>query len=161
MKDRYRLQNHVALEELVHSFLDGELNREQQPDVFAHLADCTVCRDTVDNVMRFRQISRQKHLPVPPVVDEEFLRKLERHKVQNRRRDRIEERRPLWQTRRLVSLRTALLAGGFLLGVGLLVPAVPKQAAQSFVVRGETEQVEFRDVIYVIYPGLTVEAAKL
>lgn len=161
MNDRYRLQNHVAVEELVHAFLDGELASERHSEVFVHLADCTQCRDTFNSVLQFRQMSRQEHLPVPPSVDEEFFRRLEQHKVQNDRRDRAADRRPLWQRRRLISLRTALLAGGFLIGLGLLVPSVPSHPAQSFVVRGETERVEFRDVIYVIYPGLTVEATKL
>ncbi|HEX7069934.1 MAG TPA: hypothetical protein VF190_03970, partial [Rhodothermales bacterium] len=103
--------------------------------------------------------SRQEYLPVPPAVDEDFFRRLEQHKVQNERWDRAEDRRPLWQRRKVISLRTAVVAAGILLGIGFLAPTIPEEAPVLFV-RGETEQVEFRDVIYVIYPGLTVEAAK-
>ena len=112
------------------------------------------------NVLQFRQISRQEHLPVPPTVDEGFFQKLEQHKQQKNRRDRVAERRPLWQTRRLVSLRTAVVAGALLLGLGLLVPSSPAPGVDArFYVSGEAERVEFRDVIYVIYPGVTVEAS--
>jgi anti-sigma factor RsiW len=159
MNDRYQ-GNHARAEEQVHAFLDGELGVHLQSEVFAHLASCARCRATVNDVLRFRQLSRQEYLPVPPAVDEEFYRRLEQHKVQNERWDRAADRRPLWHRSRVISLRTAVVAAGVLLGIGFLAPSVPKQA-QSFIVRGETEQVEFRDVIYVIYPGLTVEAAKL
>ena len=161
MSDRYRTQNHVVVEEHVHAFLDGELPVERHGEVFSHLADCAACRETFNSVLRFRQMSRQEHLPVPPSVDEGFFRRLEQHKIQNDRRDRAADRRPLWQRRRLISVRTALLTGGLLIGLGLLVPSAPNHAVQNFMVRGETERVEFRDVIYVIYPGVTVEATKL
>ena len=87
MNDRYRTASHPSLEELVHEFLDGELPIELQAKVFTHLAECARCRELVHRVMRFRQMSRQEYLPVPPAVDEEFFRKLELQKVQSARHD--------------------------------------------------------------------------
>ncbi len=161
MNDRYRTASHPSLEELVHEFLDGELPIELQAKVFTHLAECARCRELVHRVMRFRQMSRQEYLPVPPAVDEEFFRKLELQKVQSARHDRSEDRRPLWQRRRLISLRTAVVLGAIMLSLGLFLPPAEKKPASSLFVRAETETVEFRDVIYVIYPGLTIEATRL
>ena len=160
MKHSIPIQDHTEFEELLHEFLDGELPVVQQAPLFAHLAECPSCRKIFNTVMRFRRLSRQEHLPVPPAVDEEFFARLEAQKAQLARRDRLAERRPLWQARRLVSVRSAVVAGLLLLTIGLLAPSVAPEHRTAFV-RSETERVEFRDVIYVIYPGLTVEAARL
>lgn len=161
MNDRCDAFEHEDFEERVQRFLDGELPGAYEPEVFAHLASCMCCRAMFNHVMRFRNLTREENLAVPPGVDIEFFRKLEHHKRQLGRFDRANDRRPLWHSRRLVSLRTAVLAAVMLIGVGLLMPSSTGEAARSFGVRAETETVEFRDVIYVIYPGLTVEAAKL
>lgn len=156
-----KLRCDPQIENLVHTFLDGELPVEHQPRVFAHLAECRACRRIVNSMLQFRQVMRQEYLPVPAAVDEAFFRKLEQHKALNQRRDRVEDRQPLWQARRLVSLRLAVFTGIVLLGLGLLFPRAEKQTANASFIHAETEHVEFRDVIYVIYPGLTVEALKL
>lgn len=161
MTDNYHSSSHAAQEEMVNLFLDGELPIELQARVFSHLADCDQCRTLIHRVMGFRQVSRQEYLHVAPAVDVEFFRKLESHKLQATRLDRSLDRRPLWQRRRLVSLRTAIVLAAIFICLGLFMPAGQKEVGSRLLVHGETESVEFRDVIYVIYPGLTVEATRL
>lgn len=147
------------LEEAVNRFLDGDLPSDDQPGVFAHLARCSECRRMVDGVLRFRSMSRRERIRVPPAVDEAFFQKLEKHQRQNHVRHA--PRRFPRHKRRLVSLRSAVVAAIVLLSLGLLVPLGSQKESIRYNVRGVTEKVEFRDVIYVIYPGVTVEAAKV
>ena len=149
----------LAFEEAVNRFLDGELPFDEQPAVFSHLARCPDCRRMVDGVLRFRSVSRRERIRVPPAVDRAFFKRLEQHKRKNLVTGG--KRRSLWNTRRLVSLKSAVIAAIVLVSLGLLLPMAVEDNRSSSNVHGVTEQVEFRDVIYVIYPGVTVEAAKV
>ena len=109
-------------EEDLNLFLDGELPFQKQSDLYAHLAESPSSRSFMDMVMLFRRMSRQECIELPPVADERFFQRLAEVKASNERFDRVEDRKPLWNTRRLVSVRTAIAAAVVIFTVGLLVP---------------------------------------
>ncbi len=153
-----------SMEELLNLYVDGELSFAQQPALFAHLAACAPCRRTLDSVLRFRRISRQEHLAVPPAVDDEFMKRLAERRHMSRGADREVARRPLWQARTPVSLRVAVAAAVLVFLTGLLLPLSQQPVQAARLVIGQQEQVELAayrdaDAVYVFYPGLTVEAA--
>jgi hypothetical protein len=156
------------LEEALNLFVDGELPLDEQRPLFAHLADCTACARTLDGLLKFRRISRQEHLGVPPAVDEAFFQRLDRAKATHQHVDRAADRRPLWNARTPVSLRAAAVVAVLVFFAGLFVPRAEPVLRPLGTVIGEEERVEFVDVsappsreaVYVFYPGLTVEAQK-
>lgn len=156
------------LEEALNAYVDGELSDAAQKALFLHLAHCDSCRHTLDSVLNFRRMSRQEYLAVPPSVDEAVMQRLARHRDQQARVNRSDDRRPLWSIRLPMTLRVALLLAAGLFLVGLLSPISPAPEPLRIPVAGEEELIRFSDVdlppsrfeaVYVFYPGLTIEAA--
>ncbi|MDA0683947.1 MAG: hypothetical protein O3A57_05925 [Bacteroidetes bacterium] len=151
-------------EEDLNLFLDGELPFQKQSDLYAHLAESPSSRSFMDMVMLFRRMSRQECIELPPVADERFFQRLAEVKASNERFDRVEDRKPLWNARRLVSVRTAIAAAVVIFTVGLLVP-LSADTGTTFLEQ-EEERVYFdtpqtrvlQSYIYVYEPGLTIEA---
>jgi len=150
-------------------YLDGELPLEDQAELFAHLATCNACRETMDAVLHFRRISRQETLLVPASVDEDFFQRLAEHKnkTDKLKVERAVDRSPLWRLQKPVSLGAAILATALVFVVGLLAPAQTQTVEAALFVSGEQEFVEFPEMefmhektIYVFYPGLEVEASQ-
>lgn len=156
-----------AMEEALNLYMDGELPFEEQPLLFVHLAHCGQCRRIMGAMMEFRRMSRQEAIPVPPAVDDAIFERLNQAKKRSKRRDRYWDRRPLWQFRGSVSLRAAALAAVMLFGAGLMFPQDAGMPLTAEVVSAEEEHVQPiemirtpADVLYVFYPGLTVEASR-
>ncbi len=151
-----------AMEEALNLYMDGELPFAEQPVLFAHLATCDPCRRMLGAMMEFRRMSRQEVCPVPPAFDEAFFRRLDEIRGRSHRVDRYKDRRPLWQTRAPVSLRVATMAAVLLFCAGFFFP----QTAGEPLVAKRVELHEERVVpvviepVYVITPGVTVEAPK-
>ncbi len=157
-----------GMEEALNLYVDGELSFAAQPALFAHLAACERCRRVLASTMEFRRMSRQEVLSVPAAVDDAFFRRLEQLKRREARVDRFADRRPLWQTRSRVSLRAAATAAMALFFVGLLFPRQAGEPRATPLVEGRQERVELApaaapvgEAVYVFYPGLTVEAARI
>ncbi len=163
----------TALEAL-HAFLDGELSVTDQSDLFGHLAVCSDCRQELEGVMKFRRMSRSENLTVPPALDAAMFKRLQKHKTMMTRIDRADDRRPLWNAKTAISLRTTVVTAMFLFLAGLFVPAdtfeeYPSQTPVYQVeglVTGSDELIQFSDMdvlpgtnyVYVFYPGIDVEA---
>ncbi len=163
----------TALEAL-HAFLDGELSVADQSDLFGHLAVCSDCRQELEGVMKFRRMSRSENLTVPPALDAAMFKRLQKHKTMMTRIDRADDRRPLWNAKTVISLRTTVVTAMFLFLAGLFVPAdtfeeYPSQTPVYQVeglVTGSDELIQFSDMdvlpgtnyVYVFYPGIDVEA---
>lgn len=156
------------MEEALSLYVDGELALEAQPALFTHLSSCVSCRKTLAAVLEFRRLSRREAVAVPPAVDDAIMGRLAQRKATRERIDRVAERRPLWQARMPVSFRAAVAAVLFVFVAGLLIPTNVEPAAvvPAAGVQGEEERVRFperipvAEAVYVIYPGLTVEAYK-
>ena len=158
----------TALQAL-NEFLDGELGIDEQSALFAHLSECATCRRELEGVMQFRRINRSEHLVAPPALDAAMLTRLQKQKEIMNRIDRAEDRRPLWNVRRTVSIRATVLTVLLVFMMGLFYPAVEKsELASSGYVTGSDELIEFPDfdnsmwhtrTLYVFFPGLTVEAS--
>lgn len=154
---------HNAEEEL-NLFLDGELPLERQSDLYAHLAETPESRSFMDMVMLFRRMSRQEFIELPPAADERFFERLAEVKASNERFDRVEDRKPLWNTRKPVSVRTAIAAVVVVFTVGLMLPYSADN--ETIFIAQEEERVYFdmpqtrvmQSYIYVYEPGLTIEA---
>ena len=154
----------------LNAFIDGELAVNEQPAMFTHLASCEDCRQQLEGVMNFRRISRGENLVVSPALDAALFKRIQKHKVMMRRIDRAEDRRPLWNARASLSIRTTVITAILLFLTGLLMPAQNQSDyARLGYVTGEDELIEFADLelgegntstLYVFFPGLTIEADK-
>ena len=153
----------------IHRYLDGDLPFVQQPEVFEHLASCTTCRRTMDSVLAFRRMSRQEYLALPPAADEVFFKRLARLKELKEQVDRGEDRRPLWNARRSISLRSALTLAAVVFLIGLLVPMPARSDYAAALIQLEVERVQFESSdsiviespIYYLVDGIMVEATRL
>jgi len=152
-------------EEHLNLFLDGELPLDRQEELYAHLAQDRKARSFMDHVMLFRRMSRQEYIEVPPAVDDAFFRRLDALKRSGERVDRFVEREPLWNTRRPVSLKTAVAAVVAVFMIGWFLPVMADSNETAFLAQ-EEERVAFdipqtrvmQSYIYVFEPGLTIEA---
>ena len=168
LKHSTTFEQDTALQAL-NEFLDGELDANDQSALFAHLSECELCRKELEGVMTFRRLSRVEHLMAPPALDAALFKKLQKHKAIATRIDRAEDRRPLWNIRRTVSVRATILTVLLVFMMGLFYPTVEKsELASSGYVTGSDEIIEFPDsdtsvwhtrTLYVFFPGLTVEAS--
>ena len=154
-------------DEALNLFVDGELASEAQPALFAHLAECAGCRQTLEAVMHFRRMSRQETLDVPPAADDAFFKRLDAVKKSERRPNRAADRRPLWQARAPLSVRAVAMTAVLFFLTGLLVPVPTGDALPLPPVYIEAHQEGVdearpvrREAVYVFYPGLTVEASQ-
>lgn len=151
----------AAGDEALNLYIDGELPVEKQAELFHHLASCEPCRRFMGAMMEFRRMSRCECLTVPSALDDAFFKVLDKSKQRSRRRDRYADRRPLWQVRGTVSLRAGLLFAVLLFGAGLLFPhnagMQPKERLELYKGAGELTN---QHVMYVFYPGLTIEVAR-
>ena len=91
-----------------------------------------------------------------------------------KRIDRAGDRRPLWNAKTAISLRTTVVTAMFLFMAGLFIPAdtfeTHANPAPVYQVQGQVtgtdELIEFADMdvlpgtnyVYVFYPGIDVEA---
>ena len=154
--------------EALSQYLDGELVFDQQPALFAHLAACERCRRTLAATMDFRRMSRQEVVSVPAAVDDAFFQRLDQLKHRTDRVTRMADRRPLWNSRTPISLRTASAVALVLFLAGFFFPQqMAKTTDGPPPVEGVGERVEFAplapyrsEAVYVFYPGLTVEAQR-
>jgi anti-sigma factor RsiW len=155
-----------ALEDALHSYLDGELDMDGQGPLFGHLAQCPACRSRMDSVLSFRRIAREEYIAVPQSADEAFFDRLAEVKERTDRMDRMGDREPLWQSRRSVSLGTTVLMAACLFVLGLYLPRVsPDEASSLIVYEQETVDLEapifgVLNTVYVITPGVTVESVR-
>ncbi len=151
-----------AMEEALNLYMDGELPFAEQPVLFAHLATCDQCRHMLGAMMEFRRMSRQEVCLVPPAVDETFFRRLDEINGRSHRVDRYMDRRPLWQTRASVSLRVAAMAAVLLFCAGFFFPQTTGEPLVIKRVELQEEHVVpvVIEPVYVITPGVTVEALK-
>ena len=151
-----------AMEEALNLYMDGELPFAEQPVLFAHLATCDQCRHMLGAMMEFRRMSRQEVCLVPPAVDEAFFRRLDEINGRSHRVDRYEDRRPIWQTRAPVSLRVVAMGAVLLFCAGLFFPQTAGDPLSAIRVEVQEEHVEpvVIEPVYVITPGVTVEALK-
>ncbi len=153
------------LHQALHLYLDGELHAHEQPWLFCHLADCETCRRLMDAVMEFRRMSRRDVCEVPPDVDHAIFEELKKSATRSNRRDRYWDRRPLWQVRQTVSLRTGMLCALLLFGAGLLFPHDTGVLPDDSVVTEMPEELQMgasyvNNVLYVMTPGLVIEASQ-
>jgi len=152
-------------EENLNLYLDGELPLEKQSDLYGHLADNRESRAYMDNVMLFRRMSRQEHISPPQVADDRFFERLALLKESNEKYDRFEDREPLWNAKRPVSVRAAIAAVVAVFLVGLLLPITNTSGMTTFLDQ-EEERVFFespdtkvlQSYIYVFEPGILIEA---
>ena len=152
----------------LHGYLDGDLSFVQQPELFEHLASCKTCRRTMDSVLAFRRMSRQEYLALPPAADEVFFERLTRLKQLTDKVDRSEDRKPLWNAKRSVSLRSALALAGIVFLIGLLVPMPARTEYATALIHLEVERVQFEpsdsflieSPIYNWVDWVTVESAR-
>jgi anti-sigma factor RsiW len=158
------------LEDALNLYVDGELAFEEQSDLFARLATDEAARRQLDAVMRFRRMSRLESISVPQAVDDAFFGRLARHRRVSGRFDRAQDRRPLWQARAPISVRLAMVAAMVVFLAGVLLPRNVSRPTLDGAVFGEDEVIQFADldlfehrsdaVLYVFYPGLTIEATE-
>ena len=155
-------------EEALNLYLDGELPLGDEAALFRHLAACTACRRVLGALIEFRRMSRQEALAVPAAVDDAFFGKLDHLRHRTTLSDRSAQRRPLWQLHTRISLRVAAAVAGVLFFAGFLIPRDLGTLPPMPRVEGLDERVELPPVfqpageaVYVFYPGLTVEAARL
>jgi anti-sigma factor RsiW len=150
----------------VHAYLDGELSIGEQPALFEHLAGCRECRRTMDSVLAFRRMSRQEYLALPPSADEAFFERLARFKKLSDQHDRGEDRQPLWNARRSISLRSAVFLAAVVFFIGLVLPMPARTEYATAMIQMEVERVQFEPSdsvvlvshLYHILDGPTVEA---
>ena len=152
-------------QEALHLYLDGDLPVAEQPRLFCHLADCETCRRLMDAVMEFRRMSRRDVCEVPPEVDHAIFGELNKSATRDNRRDRYWDRRPLWQSRRTVSLRTGTLCAVLLFGAGLLFPHDTAVLPDATVVTETAEDLQptavyVNNVLYFMAPDLFIEASQ-
>lgn len=158
-----------AMEEALNLYIDGELPFGEQPLLFAHLSTCDHCRRIMGSMLEFRRMSRQEAFPVPPAIDDAIFGRLNQVKKRSNRIDRYWDRRPLWQTRASVSLRAAALVAVMLFSAGLMFPqdvgapvavTTPVFVHEDHVVEYTPSPIQ-QSVMYVFYPGLTVESTRI
>lgn len=153
----------AGMEEALNLFLDGELPMEAQTALFAHLTDCQTCHHRLDVVLRFRRMSRQEVLVVPPAVDEVFLQRLARLKARKRREEREAARKRLSPMHIAVPLYLTLVFVIFVFFMGMYVQAMQTASAPAPaapLVNTPAPKPVVREPLYLIYPGPTVEAER-
>lgn len=158
MTTSHQPEGHAQHEALLDLYVDGELPFADQPTLFAHLADCAVCRAQFNALMAFRVAARQEHLPVTPSMDAAFFARLDQAKRTRPHAPatRAEDRQPFRGLRRRVSIRTALVFSLVLFAIGLL-SAQPGETESPRVPARVVETADPAEALYVIYPGITVE----
>ncbi|MEM1268881.1 MAG: zf-HC2 domain-containing protein [Bacteroidota bacterium] len=153
-------------EEALNLYLDGELSFEAQPELFEHLASCSGCRETFNTLLTFRAITREERIVLPMLADEAVLRRLNRSKQSAGRRDRVLDRRPLWQSRPKAAYGAAAALGMVLILFGTvltprtgsdLLPGPVQAEAQPIETVALEATVPAEEVVYYFYPGITVE----
>lgn len=147
-------------------YLDGELPFERQAGLFSFLSRDDSARSLMDSVLLFRRMSRQEFISLPPAADDRFFARLARMKEGSSRFDRSQDRKPLWDTRKSISIRTFLAAVAAVFVIGLMLPT--SSTGPTAFLSQEEEQVFFnaptirvlQSYIYVFEPGLMIEAEK-
>jgi len=144
-------------------YLDGELQAGSQSSLFSHMADCGECRSMMESVLVFRRMIRQEFISLPPAADDVFFSRLAELKQREDQICRSEDRSPLWNLRKSISLRTAVLAAVVVFIVGLLFPTPLRVEYVTPLISTEVERVSFpveQSVMYVFYPGIDVIASR-
>lgn len=158
----HRSPDHFNHEERLNLYVDGELPSDEQARLFRHLADCDACRDALEAVLAFRRMSRRETLSMPPAADEAFFERLDGLRNSPERVDRSEEHRSFWRRRAPITLRSLVLAALLVFVAGSMTPLGQHARPVELAVVQPTEQaVRPLDVIYVFYPGVTIEAEPL
>lgn len=58
--------DHQKIKELISSYLDGELDREQEKIVFSHLESCPECRKEFEEMKKLEEVMSRLELKKPP-----------------------------------------------------------------------------------------------
>ena len=153
-------------EEDLNLYLDGELSPEKEGALFNKLSSDQNLRELMDSVLLFRRMSRQEYISLPPAADDRFFQRLAEIKDGMGKVDRSGDRQPMWNSKRPVSLKSAIAAVAAVFIVGLSLP-MSNHSTTVFLAQ-EEEQVRFntpqtrvlQSYIYVFEPGLMIEADK-
>jgi len=144
-------------------YLDGELESKSQSSLFSHMSACGECRSMMDSVLVFRRMIRQEFISLPPAADDLFFSRLAELKQREEQISRTDDRSPLWNLRKSISMRAAVLAAVAVFIVGLLFPTPLRIEYVAPLITTEVERVSFpveQSVMYVFYPGIDVVASR-
>lgn len=162
MCDRFPLSDatHYEHEVRLNRYVDGELAPDEQAVLFRHLAGCDACREELEAVLVFRRMSRQETMTLSPAAEEAFFERLDAVRGSAERVDRAEEHRSFWHQRTPLTMRTLVLTALLLFVAGSMTPLGQQRGGRQLasVVRPEAGVQPPMEVIYVFYPGLTIEA---
>lgn len=163
----------VGFDEALNLYFDGNLSYEAQPRLFAHIAQCDHCRRQFNALLAFREGVQAERLVVPPAIDEQIMRRLDRHRGMPRMRNRRLDRPTLWQPQpkwpyhvTALLLAIALLFGGLYFAelqekqhLAFDAPLLPVHQVLDVPLPSPppAQQVQPAEQVYVFYPGLTVE----
>ena len=159
----------AGFDETLNLYFDGELSYEAQPRLFAHIAQCGTCHKQFNALLAFREGVQAERLIVPPSVDEDVLKRLDRRKGMPRIRNRRLDRPTLWHPapKWTYGLTALMVAVAFLFGILYLTEVQKNQnlifdapllpVHQVIETTVPTPPAVDIDPVYVFYPGLTVE----
>lgn len=138
-------------EELLNTYIDGELPLDQQGELFAHLAESREARLQFNALMAFRLATRIDANPVAPAVDEALFQRIDGLRAGQQAVGRAEDRRPFRALRRRVTIGTTLALMALVLVIRAMLPGPAPTETVRFV------PVEHVEPVYVMWPGVTVE----
>lgn len=150
-----------AAEMWLNEYVDGELDGALQPALFGHLAGCAGCRAQFDALLAFRLAARQEPLAVPASADAALFARLDDLRRTSRRAPDRRAERGAWggALRRRVSVGATLAVAGLAVVIGLVF--APRDPAPAPVTERVVETVLSDGTLYVIDPGVTVEAPRV
>lgn len=151
-------------DESVDLYLDGEFPLEREAQLFRHLASCSACRTHLNGVLAFRRVSREEYIEIPPWADDELLVRIDARRRARERTSQLHTSQSLWSASTTVTVRSlVLVVAAVVLSAVLFVERIPSTGR----IIVEQERVQFGNAdtapgseIYVIYPGLTIEAER-
>ena len=138
-------------EELLNTYIDGELPIDQQGELFAHLAESREARLQFSALMAFRLATRIDANPVVPAMDEALFQRIDGLRAGQQTGGRAEDRRPFRALRRRVTIGTTLALMALVLVIRTLLPGPAPTETVRFV------PIEHVEPVYVMWPGVTVE----
>ena len=116
----------VNWHERVSAFLDGELDTNDQVDLFKHLAGCPACHLFLDSMLKWKEMNRREAISFPADLDEAILNAIDSRNPDQRRVGMRTQRPPsFWRRKIALSVPVFLFAVAvFLIAITFMVGSI-------------------------------------
>jgi hypothetical protein len=142
--------NCEEMEYKINLFIDNELDIEEQPELFKHLAGCKECNTFLNTGLKFRKVAKKEEIIYPEILDERILSRLSFKHAEEKKEKSLKMKKSFWTFRLAIPVPALIVILILTILISLLFVKYYSKSMEQY----QTKQIEVTKTDYVILQKL-------